>query len=51
VRYNGELFNVMESDNEISLRIVKGSAENIRYAAENGELSNCLALTVRHNAK
>lgn len=49
VRYNGEPFDVMESDNEISLRIVRGSSENIRYAAEDGELSNCLSLTVRHH--
>ncbi len=49
VRYNGEHFDVMESDNEISLRIVKGSSENIRYAAEDGEMPNCLSLTVRHH--
>ena len=49
VRYNGEHFDVMESDNEISLRIVKGSSENIRYAAEDGEMLNCLSLTVRHH--
>ena len=48
VKYNGEPFNVMESDNEISLRIVKGKAENIRYEAGGGEASNCLRLTVRH---
>ncbi len=50
VRYNGEPFDVMESDNEISMRIVRGSAENIRYAAEDGEMSNCLSLTVRRHA-
>ncbi|MBO6236158.1 MAG: amino acid ABC transporter ATP-binding protein [Schwartzia sp.] len=51
VRYNGEHFDVMESDNEISLRIVRGSAENIRYAAEDGEMPNCLSLTVRRHGK
>lgn len=49
VRYNGEHFDVMESDNEISLRIVKGSSENIRYAAGDEEMPNCLSLTVRHH--
>ena len=49
VRYNGEPFDVMESDNEISLRIVRGSAANIRYTAEKGELPNCLSLTVCHH--
>ena len=39
----------MESDNEISLRIVKGSSENIRYAAEDVEMPNSLSLTVRHH--
>ena len=47
VRYNGEPFNVMEGDNEISLRIVNGCAENIRYEAGGGEMTNCLRLAVR----
>ena len=52
LRYNGEPFDVMESDNEISLRIVRGSAENIRYMPKDGEMPNCLSLTVRrHGAK
>ena len=47
VHYNGEPFNVMESDNELSLRIVNGCAENIRYEAGGGEMTNCLRLAVR----
>lgn len=47
VRYNGEPFDVMESDNELSLRIVKGYSENIRYEAGEGETVNCLRMTVK----
>ncbi len=51
VQYNGEPFDAMESDNEISLRIVRGCAEDIRYEADVGEMPNRLLLTVRHHAK
>ncbi len=50
VQYNGERFDVMESDNELSLRIVQGCADNIRYEAGDGELANCLRLLVRRRA-
>ena len=51
VQYNGEPFDAMESDNEISLRIVRGCAEDIRYEADAGETANRLLLTARHHAK
>ncbi len=48
---NGKAFDAMESDNEISLRIVRGVAENIRYAAESGgTYGSRLSMTVRHRA-
>lgn len=52
VRYNGEPFDVMESDNELSLRIVKGYAENIRYetGTGEGEPENCLRFAVWRRA-
>ncbi|MBR1552701.1 MAG: amino acid ABC transporter ATP-binding protein [Schwartzia sp.] len=50
VRYNGDAFDALEGGNEISLRLVRGYAENIRYEAEDGALKNCLRLSVRHRA-
>ena len=53
VRYNGGVFDVMESGDELSLSIVRGCAKNIRYAREEGkqpELPNCLRLTVHRRA-
>ncbi len=47
VRYNGGPFDVMESGEELSLAIVRGYAEDIRYAAEDGDLANGLSLTVK----
>ena len=51
VRYSGAPFNVMESDNAVSLSIVRGCAEDIRYEADAGEMPNRLLLTVRHRVK
>jgi len=51
VRYNGEPFDVMESDNELSLQIVRGCAENIRYEREDGDLANRLLLMVKRRGK
>ena len=51
VRYGGEPFDVMESDNEISLSIVRGCAENILYEREDGELANRLWLTAKRRGK
>ena len=49
---NGAPFDATESDNEISLRIVRGCAENIRYATESdGPYGNLLSMTVRHRPK
>jgi polar amino acid transport system ATP-binding protein len=49
---NGAPFDATESDNEISLRIVRGCAENIRYAAESdGPYGSRLSMTVRHRPK
>ena len=49
VRYNGGPFDVMESGEELSLAIVRGCAEDIRYAAEDGDLANRLSLTVKRH--
>ena len=51
VRYNGEPFDVMDSDNELSLQIVRGCAENFRYEREDGDLANRLCLTVKRREK
>ena len=51
VRYNGKSFDVMESDNELSLQIVRGCAENIRYEREDGDLANRLLLMVKRRGK
>ena len=54
VRYNdnGEAFDATESDNELSLSIVRGCAENIRYAVEiDGTYGSRLSMTVRHRPK
>ncbi|MBR1761613.1 MAG: amino acid ABC transporter ATP-binding protein [Schwartzia sp.] len=51
VQYNGDAFDVMESGNDLSLRIVRGCTENVRYQAEAGETGNRLSLTVRRIKK
>ncbi|MBQ9376554.1 MAG: amino acid ABC transporter ATP-binding protein [Schwartzia sp.] len=52
VLYNGESVNIMEDDNELSLKIVRGVAENIRYAADGEpDMKNRLQLSVYRREK
>ena len=47
VDYNGPQWSIEESENELSLRLVRGRAEEIRYRAENdGEFSNHLDIEI-----
>ena len=51
VRYSGDAFDAMESADELSLAIIRGSAENIRYEKGSGDWVNCLHFSVRHHEK
>ncbi len=48
IDYNGAPFNIMDSDNEIAMKIIHGMAENAEYRVREGEsMVNRLFLTVR----
>ncbi len=50
IHYNGTPFDIMNSENELSLRIVQGCADEIRSEFLTGEMANALLLKVKRHS-
>ena len=48
VRYNGEVFDPADSENELSYRVIKGISSGVRHeAVSEGDYTNLFRITIK----